>query len=76
MQVNFGMYTAKGNAAVSDIVARARRNFWTWPQTLAALEQVSRNHPDLAGEATDTSVREIVYDTLGYTSNFYAKFDT
>jgi len=74
MQVNyprFGMYTAQGNIMVAEVVDRARRNRWTWPQTYAALEQLSRNHVEVAGEATDTAVREIVYDTLNFDTPFY-----
>lgn len=67
----FGMYSAEGNEMIAKIVDRAQRNQWNWPQTYAALEQLSRNHYELAGEATDTVVREIVYDTLKFETPFY-----
>ena len=66
----FGMYTAEGNEMVGKIVDRARRNYWTWPMTYAALEQLANNHYDQAGEALDTAVREIVYDTLKFDTDF------
>lgn len=68
---NFSMYTKAGDAMVAKVVERAKRNFWTWPMTYAALEQLARNHPEVAGEATDTAVRESVYYTLQYKENFY-----
>jgi len=67
----FFMFTLEGDEMVAKIVDRARRNYWTWSMTKGALEQLSRNHPDLAGEATDTIVRETVYNTLGFTTPFY-----
>jgi hypothetical protein len=71
MSQDFAMYTQKGNDMVQAVVERAKRNYWTWPMTYGALEQLSRNHPDLAGEATDTAVREVVYNTLGFDTPFY-----
>ena len=67
----YAMYTKKGEQMVATVVDRARRNFWTWPVTYKALEQLARNHPDVAGEALDIPVRESVYFALGYESNFY-----
>lgn len=63
---DFAMYTDEGNQMVANVVDRAKRNHWTWAQTQAALVQLSQNHPDVAGEATDTAVREVVYTTLKY----------
>ena len=65
MIASFGMYTPVGNEMVAKIVDRARRNRFTWKMTLGALEQLARNHPDIAAEATDTEVREAVYDATG-----------
>ena len=67
----YGMYTEAGDIMVAAVVNRAKRNHWSWSVTLGALRQLSSNHPEVAGEATDTAVREYVYDALGYTSNFY-----
>lgn len=68
---DYGMFTDEGNNMVAEIVDRARRNHWSWAQTQGALEQLARNHPDTAGEAMDTEVREIVYDTLKFRDSFY-----
>lgn len=65
MTESFGMYTPAGDAMVANIVDRARRNHWTWVIAHGALEQLARNHPDVAAEATDTEVREAVYDAIG-----------
>lgn len=67
----YSMYTARGDAMVELVVQRAKRLHWSWKMTHAALEQLARNHPEVAGEATDTAVRETVYYALGYTENFY-----
>ena len=63
--MSYAMYTEQGDALVGVIVDRAVRNQWTWAMTLAALVQLSRNHPDVAAEATDTAVRECVYSAIG-----------
>lgn len=65
MTQSFAMFTPKGDEMVAKIVDRARRNHWTWFVTHGALEQLARNHPDVAGEATDTEVREMVYNAIG-----------
>lgn len=66
---DYGMFTELGNAAVHAIVVAARANNLTWPQTYRALSQLSE-HKEF-GEATDTAVREIVYDALNFDSPFY-----
>lgn len=63
--MDYGMYTEQGNELVAKIVDRSLRNYWTWAMTLGALEQLSRNHPEVAAEATDTAVRECVYTAIG-----------
>ena len=65
MTQSFAMYTPAGDKLVAKIVDRAQRNRWTWAMTHAALVQLSRNHPDVASEATDTEVREMVYNAIG-----------
>jgi len=64
---DYAMFTELGNAAVHAIVIAARANNLTWPQTYHALCKLSEEKQ--FGEATDTAVRECVYDALG----FYAK---
>lgn len=71
MAKSFAMYTQLGDEMVGNIVDLAQRNRWNWPMTYAALEQLSRNHPNTAGEATDTEVRVMVYDTLKFDTPFY-----
>lgn len=62
----YGMYTELGNAAVHAIVVSARANDLTWAQVYRALHVLSDQ--DAFSEATDTAVREYVYDSLGYGS--------
>ena len=61
---DYAMFTDLGNAAVHAIVVTARANDMTWAQVYHALCQLSR-HKEF-GEATDTAVRECVYDALDY----------
>ena len=65
----YGMYSDAGNEAVADIVAFAGRLNMDWVGVLGLLEQLAKK--DGFEEATDTMVREIVYDTMGFTSDFY-----
>lgn len=60
---DYAMFTDLGNAAVHALVEAARANRMTWAQTYQALSDLSR-YPEF-GEATDTAVREMVYDALG-----------
>lgn len=66
---DYGMFTELGNAAVHAIVVAARANNLTWPQTYRALSQLSEQKE--FGEATDTAVREVVYDALNFDTPFY-----
>lgn len=66
---DYAMFTDLGNAAVHAIVVAARKNEMTWPQTYRALCQLSDQRE--FGEATDTAVRECVYDSLGFRTPFY-----
>jgi 2-methylisocitrate lyase-like PEP mutase family enzyme len=61
---DYSMYTELGNAAVHAIVVAARDNDLTWAQTYRALSELARQKE--FGEATDTAVRESVYDALEY----------
>lgn len=60
---DYAMFTELGNAAVHAIVVAARANELTWAQVHRALHQLSDT--DAFGEATDTAVREVVYDAIG-----------
>jgi hypothetical protein len=68
---NYAMYTDFGNDAVDAIVRHARVLKLSWPQVLAELRSLAERFPEDFGEATDTAVREVVYDTLGFESSFY-----
>ena len=61
--VDYGMFTELGNAAVHAIVVAAKADNLTWVQTYRALHQLSKDKQ--FGEATDTDVRESVYCGIG-----------
>ena len=65
----YGMFTDAGNMAVHTIVQGAISNDLSWLEVYQCLVNLA-NNPDFA-EATDTMVREIVYDAVGCTGDFY-----
>jgi hypothetical protein len=67
----YAMYTEFGDDAVDAIVRTAKVLKLTWPQVLAELQSLAERFPNDFGEATDTAVRECVYDALGFETNFY-----
>ena len=69
--LDYGMFTEFGNDAVASIVRHARVLKLSWPQVYAELESLAKRFPKDFGEATDTAVRERVYDTLGFDTPFY-----
>ncbi len=66
---SFAMFTRAGNLRVATIVRRAEKKRWTWAETYQALTELARD--PRYGEATDTAVRETVYDALKFKSDFY-----
>ena len=68
---DFAMFTPEGNAAVGKIVQMAKSKGWDWNRTYAELCVLANSDAQLYGEATDTAVREVVYDACGFESNFY-----
>ena len=68
---DYSMFSYQGNLAVHGIVTAARENQLTWSEVYAALSSLARYYPDECGEATDTAVRECVYDALQFTESFY-----
>lgn len=68
---NFAMFTPEGNAAVSMIVQMAKSKGWDWPRTQSELYVLANADAQLYGEATDTAVRESVYDACGFQTTFY-----
>jgi hypothetical protein len=67
----YSMYTGFGNEAVDKIVRNAKELNLTWPQVYAELQSLAKRFPEEFGEATDTAVRECVYDALGFDTPFY-----
>ena len=69
--MDYAMFTQEGNRLVGRVVAEARVQGWDWPKTYRHLELLALAHPQTAGEATDTAVREVVFSALKYQTNFY-----
>jgi hypothetical protein len=65
----YGMFSDAGNKRVEQIVNFARDKHMTWICAYGLLQQLAKKKG--FEEATDTAVREIVYDALGFTSDFY-----
>lgn len=68
---DFAMFTKEGNDAVAMIVEMAKSKGWNWSRTQAELYVLADSDAQLYGEATDTAVRECVYDACGFETNFY-----
>ena len=69
--MDYRMYTEEGNRLVDRVVNEARAQGWAWPKTYRHLQLLAKAHPKRAGEAMDTVVRETVYMSLKYKTNFY-----
>ena len=67
----YAMYTGFGDDAIDAIVRQAKVLNLTWPQVYAELQSLAKRFPEDFGEATDTAVRECVYDALGFDTPFY-----
>jgi hypothetical protein len=63
------MFSEAGNEAIGALIAGAKKLEMTWPEVYEALCKLSEN-PKF-GEATDTVVREAVYDALKFDTEFY-----
>jgi acetone carboxylase gamma subunit len=59
---HYGMFTDAGNSAVDSIVEMARKHQLSWPTVRAMLSALAQD--ERFEEATDTAVREAVYETL------------
>ena len=64
INLGFGMFTHAGESAVYGIIVAAEANNLTPDQVLASLERLAKQ-PDFS-EATDTAVREAVFEALGF----------
>ena len=60
--MSYSMYTDAGNSAVESIVEMARKHQLSWPTVVGMLEAISLE--EAYEEATDTAVKEAVYETL------------
>ena len=69
--ISYGMFSEVGNLAVHGIVVTAITMNLTWPQTYKCLNVLAKSDYSKFGEAMDTEVRECVYSTCGFTSDFY-----
>jgi hypothetical protein len=67
----YGMFSEAGNQAIDGLVTVAKAMELRWPEVYAALEVLGDN-PKFR-EATDTAVREMVYEALDLDSPFYFK---
>lgn len=68
---DYGMFTDSGNEAIDAIVRQANILKLDWPQVYAELRSLADRFPKDFGEATDTAVREYVYEALGFDTDFY-----
>ena len=59
---DYGMYTDAGNEAVHSIVEMAGRHHLSWPTLVGMLSALALE--EAYDEATDTAVKEAVYETL------------
>jgi len=67
----FAMFTPEGDEAVAQIVEVAKKNNLGWQEVMPLLRNLADSDYDRFGEATDTAVREAVYNALNFTSDFY-----
>jgi hypothetical protein len=58
------MYTSEGNLAVHGIVVTAKTLKLDWDQVEQSLRALADSDYDKFGEATDTAVREAVYEVV------------
>lgn len=65
----FGMFTENGNYEVEAIVKVAKMLELSWPETYSLLCKLA-DKPEFS-EATDTAVREMVYDACKFETEFY-----
>lgn len=63
--MDFGMFTSEGNIAVFGIVQYAKETGLDWQTVHQNLVDLANYDPAKYGEATDTVVREMVYDAIG-----------
>ena len=62
--ISYGMYTSEGNLAVHGIAVTAKTLKLDWDQVEQSLRALADSDYDNFGEATDTAVREAVYEVV------------
>ena len=62
--MDYGMYTDAGNAVIGSVVDLARKHQLTWHTVHDMLEAISLE--EAYEEATDTAVREAVYQACDF----------
>ena len=60
--MDYGMFTDAGNAVINSLVEMARKHQLSWHTVHDMLDAISLE--EAYEEATDTAVREAVYETL------------
>jgi isocitrate lyase len=68
-EIYYGMFTDAGNQAVHAIVEYAQASDLTWLEVYQELCRLA--DVKVFAEATDTMVREMVYDAMKFESDFY-----
>lgn len=63
--MDYAMYTSEGNIAVAGIVEYSIQHKLPWKTVYQNLVDLANFDPKKYGEATDTMVREAVYDAIG-----------
>jgi hypothetical protein len=71
MSQSFGMFSVEGNNAVATIVAYHKAHKSPWTLVYQNLRDLADSNQEKFGEAMDTVVREMVYDAVGCTGDFY-----
>ena len=65
----YGMYTKTGNRKIHHLVMEARAHCLSWQEVYDKLYEMSLHNG--TEEATDTVVREQVYEACNFTAPFY-----
>ena len=65
--MSYGMFTDAGNSVIGSLVEMARKHQLSWHTVHDMLEAISLE--EAYEEATDTAVREAVYETLSGNRN-------
>ncbi len=67
MSNSYGMFSESGDILIEGIVLEAKKYNHSWNVVFDRLRVLSKNRK--YGEATDTMVREAVFDAVGYSND-------